>query len=97
MTTCARCGNPLTERYHIAGRDYCSDCQSSVTRPPDPTVESVRGIVIGGNDLTLYVFVTQSGYHHDHRCKTDQEAIDWFKDKYPDAYAQGAEMRVYNI
>ena len=65
--------------------------------------DDVRGIIIGGDDRR-YEFWTEEripwqGIFPEMICRgsfpNDEEAIAWFKEKYPDHFRRGAEMRVY--
>lgn len=63
--------------------------------------DDVRGIVIGGYDGTLYKFFTvvPPGIEHflgDGLFKDDKEAEAHARTTYPDAYARGIEMRVFD-
>lgn len=63
--------------------------------------EEVNGIIIGGDGYT-YEFWTLNEEFGDHRIARDHfendiEAMKWFKEKYPDWYAKGVEMRVYDL
>ena len=61
--------------------------------------DDVNGVVIG--DITFpYEFWTIHEPFGQHRIdrnffQNDEEAIAWFKEKYPDYFKQGIEMRVY--
>lgn len=69
--------------------------------------ESVNGIVIGAM-LVPYEFwideprreyVTRNGKRRVARggFENDQQAVEWFKENYPDEYKQGVEMRVWDL
>ena len=73
----------------------------------DSMVEDVNGIVIG-DFLVPYEFwidEPRPGYQHRHgkRCvakkwfENDEQAVEWFKENYPDEYKHGAEMRVWDL
>jgi len=92
---CSRCGIELTEKYHVNGRDYCREHKPT----PRPSVwdESVRGIVIGGDDTTHYQFWQGKSKVAEYDAQYDGEAIRWFKAHYPVQYSQGAEMRAFDV
>lgn len=65
--------------------------------------EEVRGIIVGPECkhrvfvCHYYIIPGVPGVHKvrcDH-CETDAEAIEWFAAEYPEYFANGAEMRVY--
>lgn len=62
--------------------------------------EEVSGVIIG--DVTFpYEFWTTGEEYGNIRIDknffpNDETAIEWFKDKYPDHYKRGVEMRVYD-
>lgn len=65
--------------------------------------EEVRGVIVGGN-WTLRKFIVRQNVGgqmmtthtiRDIDSQTDDEAIERFRTEYPDLYAIGAEMRVY--
>jgi hypothetical protein len=66
----------------------------------DWTVESVRGTVIGPVETRKrYKFYTQDGKpitYDWHFAHTDAEAVQWFKENYPEHYARGVEMRAWD-
>ena len=99
MWKCANCGCKLvTERYHLYGKDYCRSCALNVPRQPrtNAWTETVRGTIIGG-DYTRYEFHCSGGAVKSGEFDNDQQAIEWFKTTYPQLYAAGAEMRVFDI
>ena len=60
--------------------------------------EEVNGIIIG--DVTVpYQFWTMDGSECIDRSyfRDDDTAIAWFKERYPDWYAVGIDMRVYDV
>lgn len=97
--TCTRCGRKTASLYHVKGDDgrYCSSC-----KPPSPPPqrsqfeEDVRGVIVG-DMLTNYQFWTTDNQN----CiaRTSQEdaasATAWFHANYPEAWAAGALMRIY--
>lgn len=93
--TCFVCGAELSEKYHVNGRDYCREHKPA----PRPSVwdESVRGFVIGGDDLTDYQFWQGDRKIAATRARNDGSAIEWFRVNYPDEFAKGAEMRAFDI
>ena len=98
---CAKCGKEIVgERHHINGRDFCSQCGPTIPRSPcpGPWTETVRGYVIGGDDgLTQYAFWQNGRKVAEVRKATDKQAVAWFKENFPAKFAQGAEMRAYDI
>ena len=96
---CSICGQDLTEttRYRLYGKDYCFSCQKDVPRQRSGVWdESVRGTVIGGDD-TRYEFHCKGGAVKSNYFTSDTKAIEWFKATYPVLYANGAEMRVFDV
>ena len=93
--TCCICGKELAEKYHVNGRDYCREHKPA----PRPSVwdESVRGIVIGGFGDTHYQFWQNGHKVAETDSPSDGVAIRWFQTTHPDAYAQGAEMRAFDV
>jgi len=93
--TCCICGKELTERFHINGRDYCRDHKPA----PRPSVwdEHVRGTIIGDLGETRYQFWQGDSKIAETDATCDGEAIRWFKANYPDQYAQGTEMRAFDV
>ena len=63
--------------------------------------DDVRGIIIGGDDRTLYKFYTivppGIEHHLDMGLFEDDAAAEaWIKERYPAAYANGIEMRAFD-
>jgi hypothetical protein len=92
---CSICGVELSEKFHINGRDYCRDHKP----PPVPSVfdETVRGIVIGDFAETHYQFWQGGRKVAETDAIGDGAAIRWFQVNYPEQYAQGAEMRAFDV
>jgi hypothetical protein len=64
----------------------------------DDYTDDVRGVVIGG-DGVRYEFWTEDAepcYITWGTFRTDAEAVAWFHAEHPDAFARGAEMRVFD-
>ena len=96
--TCPKCGRQALELYHVRGHpgEYCAECQPAPAPYRDPFVEDVNGIVIG-DVLTRYEFWSTDNRTRIAQCsaKTDAEAEQWFRSEYPQHYANGVLMRVY--
>jgi len=67
--------------------------------------EEVNGIIIGGDTWPYEFWITYPTGHalaglHDRVARghfsSDGEAIDWFKANYPEQFAAGVEMRVFD-
>jgi hypothetical protein len=93
--TCSVCGKELGERFHINGRDYCREHRPS----PRPSVwdETVRGTIIGDMGDTHYQFWQDGRKIAETDATCDGAAIRWFQENYPDQYAQGVEMRAFDL
>lgn len=92
---CYICSAELTEKYHVDGKDYCRKHKP----PPRPSVfdEQVRGIVIGGDGPTRYQFWRNGHKLAETDAENDDDAIFWFKTRYPNQYKLGAEMRAFDV
>lgn len=62
-----------------------------------PFDEEVNGIIVGGYAVK-YEFWTRDGKQRIAReyCNSDADAVAWFKENYPDWFATGVEMRVFD-
>ena len=66
--------------------------------------EEVNGVVVGPMCVhrvfvCKYEIIPDTWGTHNVRCdhcETDDEAVEWFASEYPEYYANGAEMRVYD-
>jgi len=95
--TCCICDVKLSEKYHIDGNDYCQEHARNIPRLPSVFDEFVRGTVIGGDSAVRYQFWRDDRKLAECEAENDRSAIEWFKMKHPEQFAQGAEMRAFDI
>ncbi len=95
---CPKCNRPALELHHVRGHpgEYCAACKPDAAQQRDPFVEVVNGFVIGAV-TSRFEFWTLDNAERIDKCDAENSdaALAWFKDNYPQHYAQGALMRCY--
>ena len=93
--TCCVCGVVLSERYHVNGKNFCRDHKPAAR--PSVWDEVVRGTIIGDMGDTHYQFWQGGTKIAETDATCDGAAIRWFQTHYPAQYAQGVEMRAFDV